>query len=318
MITPAVPPKFILPRFEKGNFANNTSLQEDQLIGWEEIEDPFALVAKTMKNLEVSSGIIAISPQMPYTMFSRIQANLPAAQFRDGLAIFEEARISKSQDEIEHLKKASILSAEGIEAAFDILKEGITELEVAKFVKDYYEERTNGEESFVAVQFGENSANPHAGPSMRKLKQGDVVLIDAGTTLNGYWGDITNTTFFGTPTEEFLKVYTIVENANQQAITMGKLGKTGHDVDAAARYVIEDSGYGKYFTHRTGHGIGLDIHETPYMLATNMKPLKLNNTFTVEPGIYLPGKFGIRIEDDVFAQESTGTRLSSPKRRCWE
>ncbi|WP_371806112.1 M24 family metallopeptidase [Candidatus Lokiarchaeum ossiferum] len=317
LISPLSEPLIILPSFEMGNVAQGTFLQENQLIGWEEIEDPFALVAKKLTQLHVEEGKIAISPQMPYTMFSRIQEKLPNAQFCDGLSIFEEARISKTDHEIEMLKKASSLSAEGIEAAFHILSEGMTELDVAKFIKDYYAERTNGEDSFVIVQFGENSSNPHAGPTSRKLKKGDVVLIDAGTTLDGYWGDITNTTFFGTPTEEFLKIYGIVERANQAAVLMGKIGKTGHEVDAAARQVIQESGYGEFFTHRTGHGIGLDIHESPYMLATNENPLLLNNVYTVEPGIYLPGKFGVRIEDDVFAQDKSGVRLSTPKRRFW-
>lgn len=317
LIAPLSEPIIVLPSFERGNVAQGTFLQKDQLVGWEETEDPYALVAEKLVQLHIANGVIAISPQMPYTMFSHIQEKLPDANFCDGLSVFEEARISKTDHEIEMLRKASNLSAEGIEAAFNILSEGMTELEVAKFIKDYYTERTNGEDSFIIVQFGENSSNPHAGPTSKKLKKGDVVLIDAGTTLDGYWGDITNTTFFGEPTDEFLRIYDIVERANQAAVIMGKVGKTGHEVDAAARKIIQESGYGEYFTHRTGHGIGLDIHESPYMLATNKTPLLLNNVYTVEPGIYLPGKFGVRIEDDVFAQKMSGVRLSAPKRRFW-
>jgi Xaa-Pro dipeptidase len=318
LISPSDPLTIVLPSFEKGTLMHFSSIQEDQLIGWEEIEDPFEILAKTIENLHIKHNSIAISPQMPYTFFSRIQEKLPSVQFHDGLSIFEEARISKTEYEIEQLMKASALSAKGIEAALAILKEGISELEVAKFIKDFFNEHANGEPTFEIVQFGENSANPHAMPTNRQLKTGDVVIIDAGTSINGYSGDITCTTFFGNPTDEFLKIYAVVAEANQKAVEMGKVGKTGKDVDAAARNVIEKSGYGKYFIHRTGHGLGLDTHESPYMVGTNEKPLKLNTTFTVEPGIYIPGKFGVRIEDDVIAQESTGKRLSNPIRRFWE
>jgi len=224
----------------------------------------------------------------------------------------------KTAKELQYLRKASELSAQGIEVGFANLQAGITEIEVAALIRQYYTDQGTDKEPFVIVQFGENAADPHAGPSSRKLRKGDVVLIDAGMTQNGYWGDITNTTFFGEPTEEFLKCYAIVEEANEAGVRAAKIGASGADVDHAARAVIEESGYGKYFLSRTGHGIGLDVHEAPYIISTNDSPLELNNVFTVEPGIYIAGKFGIRIEDDVIAQAETGERLSSPTRRYWE
>jgi len=196
----------------------------------------------------------------------------------------------------------------------------------------------SGEPSlFALVQFGVNSSNPHGSPSNKKLKRDEVVLIDAGTSYNGYIGDITNTTVFGRPNEKFLEIYNIVEEANRRARDMGGVGILPSQVDAVARDYIVEKGYGQYFTHRTGHGIGLDVHEVPYIIQTNLVPLGLKNTFTIEPGIYIPGKFGVRIEtftiepgiyipgkfgvrieDDLVSKTNGCEQLSSPIRRYWE
>ncbi len=151
-----------------------------------------------------------------------------------------------------------------------------------------------------------------------KLKRDEVVLIDAGTSYNGYIGDITNTTVFGHPSEKFLEIYNIVEEANHRARDSVSVGISPSQVDAAARDYIVEKGYGQYFTHRTGQGIGLDVHEAPYIIQTNLVPLESKNTFTIEPGIYIPRKFGVRIEDDVVTKSDGCEQLSSPIRRYWE
>jgi Xaa-Pro aminopeptidase len=312
------PPKIILPSFETGNFAKYTPMEPKDLIGWEETANPFQMVKTLFEKTNLSGKNVVVSPQMPYSFFSRIQNQVPSVNFHDGLSLFENLRMKKTEEELQCLRKASELSAQGIELGFENLREGITELELATIIRRFYTEQGTDKEPFVIVQFGENAADPHAGPSLRTLRKGDIVLIDAGMTQNGYWGDITNTTFFGEPTEEFLKYYAIVEKANEAGVQAAKIGTSGADVDRAARSVIEASGYGEYFLSRTGHGIGLDVHEAPYIISTNNRPLELNNVFTVEPGIYIAGKFGIRIEDDVIAQSATGERLSSPLRRYWE
>ncbi len=312
------PPKIILPAFETGNFTKHTPMEKENLIGWEETENPFEMVKTLFEKTNLSGKNVVVSPQMPYSFFSRIQNQVPSVNFHDGLSLFENLRMKKTAKELQYLRKASELSAQGIELGFENLREGITEIELATIIRQYYTEQGTDKEPFVIVQFGENAADPHAGPSSRKLHQGDVVLIDAGMTHQGYWGDITNTTFFGEPSEEFLKCYAIVEDANEQGVRAAKVGASGANVDRAARSVIEASGYGEYFISRTGHGIGLDVHEAPYIISTNNRALELNNVFTVEPGIYIAGKFGIRIEDDVIAQSATGERLSSPTRRYWE
>ena len=311
-------PHVICPAFELQNYIENTPLSRDDISIWEETEDPFLLV----KNICIDKGIqdtnIAISPQTSFTVFSKIKSALPSATFLDALPITETARIVKTDQEIEFLKKASNFSARGIEAAFDQLSIGITEIEASALVEKEMSSLSGEPSLFSLVQFGANSSNPHGSPSNKKLKRDDVVLIDAGTSYNGYIGDITNTTVFGKPNEFFLEVYNIVEEANHRARDVVGVEILPSQVDAAARDYIVENGYGQYFTHRTGHGIGLDVHEAPYIIQTNLAPLGLNNTFTIEPGIYIPGKFGVRIEDDVVSKANGCEKLSSPIRRYWE
>ena len=311
-------PHLICPAFELQNYIENTPLSRDDISIWEEIEDPFLLV----KNICIEKGIqdanIAISPQTSFTVFSRIKSALPRATFVDALPIMEIARIVKTDQEIEFLKKASFFSARGIESAFDQLSIGITEIEASALVEKEMSSLSGEPSLFALVQFGANSSNPHGSPSNKKLKRNDVVLIDAGTSYEGYVGDITNTTVFGQPSEKFLEIYNIVEEANHRARDAGGVGILPSQVDAAARDYIVEEGYGQYYTHRTGHGIGLDVHEAPYIIQTNLVPLGLKNTFTIEPGIYIPEKFGVRIEDDVVSKTNGCEQLSSPIRCYWE
>ena len=311
-------PHLICPAFELQNYIENTPLSQDNISTWEETEDPFLLVKKLSIEYGIQDTKIAISPQTSFTAFSKIKSVLPNATFIDALPIMETTRIVKTDQEIEFMKKASYFSARGIEAAFDQLAVGITEKEASALVEKEMSSLSRESSLFALVQFGANSSNPHGSPSDKKLKRDEVVLIDAGTSYNGYVGDITNTTVFGQPNERFLKVYNIIDEANHRAREVGSVGNLPSQVDAEARDYIVEKGYGPYFTHRTGHGIGLDVHEAPYIIETNLVPLGLNNTYTIEPGIYIPGKFGVRIEDDVVAKKNGCEQLSSPVRRYWE
>ena len=310
-------PKIICPAFEFQIYSETTPLTQDDIHIWEETEDPYMLIEEISKDLGIQEARIAISPMTFYSVFSKIQSILPQASVEDGLSILETARMVKTDEEIDLLKKASEFSALGIESAIDLLEKGMTEKEISALVAKEMSSLSGEPSVFALVQIGENSSNPHGSPSDRKLKKNDVVLIDAGTTFQGYVGDITNTTVFGKPSQKFLEVYSIVEEANQRGVEHGKVGNLPSKVDAATRDFITEKGYGAYFTHRTGHGIGLDVHEAPYIIQTNKVPLLINNAFTIEPGIYLPGKFGVRIEDDVVSKETGGLRLSSPTRRYW-
>ena len=160
------------------------------------------------------------------------------------------------------------------------------------------------------ISTGPNSANPHAFPSERKLAQGDLLVIDWGAAYAGYFSDITRTFAIGPVEAEFSRIAAVVEQANAAGRAAARPGATGGDVDRAARAVIEAAGYGRYFTHRTGHGLGMESHEEPYMRAGNPMLLKPGMTFTVEPGIYLPGRGGVRIEDDMVITESGAESLT--------
>jgi Xaa-Pro dipeptidase len=184
----------------------------------------------------------------------------------------------------------------------------MTEQEGERVLEEEFERL--GTPSGGLVQFGPSSALPHGGPGGRKLRPGDVVLIDTGCNVNGYNSDVTRTACFGKPSDRVRLVYRTVDRAQLAGIQALRAGATGEQVDAAARKVIDDAGFGKYFTHRLGHGLGMDGHESPYLVSGNTAPLVPGNVETVEPGIYLPGEFGVRIEDDYAVTESSPLGLS--------
>ena len=168
----------------------------------------------------------------------------------------------------------------------------------------------NNEKTFSLVQFGSNSALPHYQGGDKALKKGEVVLIDAGGTINNYWGDITITVVFGKASRRFREIFDIVYDANKigkEAVIQGKLPS---EVDKSVRTHITRKGFGDYFTHRTGHGLGLEVHEPPYIIENNCTPLVPGNVFTIEPGIYLDNEFGIRIEENVIKTQ-TGIQTSN-------
>jgi len=228
-------PHLICPAFELQNYIENTPLSQDNISLWEETEDPFLLLKKISLDNGIQDGNIAISPQTPFTVFSKIKSALSQATFVDALPIMETARIVKTDQEIEFLKKASHFSARGIEVALDKLSIGITEKEASALVEKEMSLLSGEPSLFALVQFGVNSSNPHGSPSNKKLKRDEVVLIDAGTSYNGYIGDITNTTVFGHPSEKFLEIYNIVEEANHRARDSVSVGISPSQVDAAAR-----------------------------------------------------------------------------------
>jgi Xaa-Pro dipeptidase len=172
----------------------------------------------------------------------------------------------------------------------------VTESEVENILEQEFQRL--GVHGDGLVQFGPSAALPHGGPGDRRLAPGDVVLIDAGCRVRGYTSDVTRTVAYGNPPDEVRRVYGVVDRAQLAGIEALRAGAAAEEVDRAARKVIEDAGYGAFFTHRLGHGLGMDGHEHPYLVRGNGMPLAAGNTVTIEPGIYLPGKFGVRIEDD--------------------
>ncbi len=216
----------------------------------------------------------------------------------------------KSAAEIENVKKACAIAEKAVSYAFSRVREGITELELKKILEDRMDTLGGEGASFdTIIAFGANSAVPHHETGKSRLKRGDVVLIDTGCKVNGYSSDITRTAFFGTPDAEFLSVYDAVKTANEKAEREIVCDTAGKDADKIARDLLLSRGYGEYFTHSLGHGVGLEIHESPRLSPSSDDILSENTVFTVEPGVYIDGKFGVRIEDTCIMQNGKVKRL---------
>ncbi|MEO8349482.1 MAG: Xaa-Pro peptidase family protein [Acidobacteriota bacterium] len=294
------PAVLITPAFEKSNVTRDATV--DDVKTWREDEDPVAIAAKLL-----SRKSVGIEGSTAYATASLVTA-AASAKAEDAGPLFDALRSIKSEGELALMKEAGRRTVTAIAATHDRLRRGMTERDVANVLEEEF--RRLGVSGDGLVQFGPSAALPHGGPGDRALAKGDVVLIDCGCRVRGYTSDVTRTVSFGPPSDEFRKVYATVDRAQSAGIDALEAGKTGEEVDRAARKVIEDAGYGDFFTHRLGHGIGMDGHEHPYLVKTNRKPLVPGNTVTVEPGIYLPGKFGVRIEDYYAVREKGLASLS--------
>ncbi|MFX0088144.1 MAG: M24 family metallopeptidase [Candidatus Hodarchaeota archaeon] len=297
-------PKLILPSFEIDRMKKLTGISE--CIGWDEKEDPYRELNDLIP--EEFGNVIGIEPKMWFTVYQRLTKSLPTREFISAEKIFDELRAVKDKEEQKFLAKASLKSGDAIIETLNELEAGVSESEVNLILMNKLNWGA-GEKAGALIQFGDNTALPHYKGGERKLKKDDIVLIDAGGTLKNYWGDITMTTVFGKASRRFRELYDLVFEANKKGKEAVEQNKLPCEVDEVTRGYIEKKGYGKYFTHRTGHGIGLEVHEHPYIFGSNKIPLVSGNVFTIEPGIYLPGEFGIRIEDDVI-KTSTGIETS--------
>ena len=211
-------------------------------------------------------------------------------------------RASKDDSEYHAIKAAHLTNDKAVKAAFAALREGITEREIVELIKASYAEAGAAME-FCSVCFGASGAFPHHTPGGAQLETNMAVMIDTGCRLDGYPSDMTRSGFFGTPSETFKTVFDVVEQAVQAALSVAKPGVGASEIDKAARDVITAAGYGDRFLHRTGHGLGIDIHEPPYIAANSDAVLREGNVFSIEPGIYLEGKFGVRLEEIVILTE---------------
>jgi Xaa-Pro dipeptidase len=242
-----------------------------------------------------------------------LEAAAPKAQFVSGEDALIPVRASKDESELNAMRKAVEIAETALEAALARVRVGMTERELAgELTIQLLQAGSEPELPFSPiVAFGPNSALPHGLPGERKLQQGDLLLVDWGANHRGYISDITRTFSVGAPDREFERIYKIVQEANHAGRSAVRPGVACSAVDDAARSVITDAGYADFFTHRTGHGIGLDVHEPPYIRSDNPERLVPGMTFTVEPGIYLAGRGGVRIEDDVLVTSDGGQTLTS-------
>jgi Xaa-Pro aminopeptidase len=261
---------------------------------WSETADPYALVA----SLVALPGAIGVSDQMWASFSLRLQEKLAGRPFRMASAITRELRMRKDRAELDALRAVSAAADRAYLRALDLDFAGRTEAEIGRDLAALLRDEGHDEVGFTIVASGENGASPHHHTGDRKIARGDTVVLDFGGTRAGYGSDITRTVHVGgRPPDEVVRVHDVVLRAQQAGYEAACSGAAAGSVDAAARSVITEAGYGEFFIHRLGHGIGLDGHEHPYLVSGNTEPLEPGMVFSIEPGVYLPGRFGVRIED---------------------
>lgn len=270
-------------------------------VGHADTEDAWDVVRNAIKERGVNLSSIAIEKaHLTVERLERMESLFTDANFFRLDEQLNQMRNIKSEDELEKLRKAAQLADLAVEIGCKEIAEGKTELEVLMAIE--FEMKKNGAEKMAfetMVLSGKKTASPHGKPGDRKIEAGDFILFDLGVSYQGYVSDITRTVAFGEPTDEMRQIYETVKNAQQAAIDRVKPGVKAMEIDKAARDVIEEAGYGEFFTHRIGHGLGISVHEYPSLTGTNELPLEEGMVFTIEPGIYDPEVTGVRIEDDV-------------------
>jgi Xaa-Pro dipeptidase len=310
-------PFFVSPAFEEDRareqIKQGNGGEHAQVFTWQEDDSPYALVASSLKERGLATGRMGIEETVKYVFSEGVSKAMPAATLTSATPVTAGCRMIKSPAELANMRLACSVTLEAYEASWKAVREGMTEREFSALIGTAYQ--ALGFAGFASVNVGEYSALPHGSVQPQKILQGTIVMIDDGCRVEGYNSDITRTFVLGKPTDKMKKVFDIVHQAQSAALAAARPGVPGQAVDAAARKVIVDAGYGpgyKYFTHRLGHGIGLDGHEWPYLVRGNTMPLAANMTFSDEPGIYIPGEFGVRLEDDMHITES-GAELLTPQ-----
>ncbi|PMC35083.1 peptidase M24 family protein [Bacillus sp. UMB0899] len=307
-------PFFVCPNMEV-NQAKSAGWTYE-VIGYSDHEDPWELIDLAIKQRQVSIQKLAIEKDV--TSYSRAEVLLEITgqpQILSAEEKLNQLRVIKDENEIKIMREAAKLADFGVQVGVDALRTGVTEMEVLATIEYELKKKGIREMSFsTMVLFGEKSGDPHGNPGLRALKEGDFVLFDLGVVLEGYCSDITRTVVYKKATEEQKEIYNTVLKAQMAALQESKAGTRIGDLDTVARKIIENAGYGDYFPHRLGHGLGINVHEYPSMSFTNDEYLKEGMVYTIEPGIYLPAIGGVRIEDDVvITKEGFETLTKFPK-----
>jgi Xaa-Pro dipeptidase len=309
-------PFFVCPGFEEDRAREQIAAgpaTAAHVYTWQEDESPYAVAAAGLKEAGLVTGAIGIEETTPFVFADQLAKAAPSATLTSATPITSGCRMIKSPAEMALLRLASSVTMQAYEAAWKSLREGMSANEFSELIGSAYQ--ALGFPGYASVQVGEFSALPHGSRLPQVIREGSLVLIDDGCTVEGYQSDISRTFVFGKPTEKMKQVFEIVHRAQSAALAAARPGVRCEAVDAAARKVIADAGYGpgyKYFTHRVGHGLGMDGHEWPYLVGGNRLPLAANMTFSDEPGVYIKGEFGVRLEDDMHITEA-GAELLSPQ-----
>ncbi|MFL5297638.1 MAG: M24 family metallopeptidase [Phenylobacterium sp.] len=309
-------PTMICPRFEVGSLEAGLGMEAEVAL-WEEHESPYALVRQVLAGMGVAS--LAIDPALPFFAFHGLRKAAPDVRPVDGAPVIDGCRMIKSPAELALMAQAKAMTLEVHRRAARILAPGVTTTAVRRFIDQAH--RALGADdgsSFCAVQFGVASAYPHGLPGEQRLADGDIVLIDTGCRVQGYNSDITRTYVFGEPSAEHRRVWEVEKRAQAAAFAAVKPGVPCEEIDAVARQVLQAAGFGPDYElpglpHRTGHSIGLAIHEAPYLVRGDKTPLQPGMCFSNEPMIVVPETFGVRLEDHFHVTEDGAAWFTEPQ-----
>lgn len=297
--------EYLAPAFEEGT-VRDFQVVDGAIHTWEEHQDPYRLLLDRLEALGVGErSTVALCPSLPFGMFERLRQQAPGRNFVSAAPLIDQGRMRKSAEELALMQRAKDMTLEVQKAAASILREGISTTEVAEFIHQAHRKVGAPGSTFCIVLFGAASAFPHGVKHAQVLKDGDMVLIDTGCQVHGYQSDITRSYVFGTPSARQREFWGMERDAQLAAFEAARLGQPCEAVDAAARRSLEANGLGPDYRlpglpHRTGHGIGMDVHEGPYLVRGDRTPLDVGMCFSNEPMICVPGEFGIRLEDHFY------------------
>jgi Xaa-Pro aminopeptidase len=311
IVRPGAEPVLVAPRLE-APLAWSAGVGElAEVRVWEETEDPYALVRSIVG---AEAARVACSHRMWASHLLRLQALQPDAEFVSAEGVMGRLRSIKDAQELDLLKRAARYADEALGRLLQTRLETRSERDVARELGGLLLETGNDEVTFTIVGSGPNGASPHHEPTSKEIHFGEAVVMDFGGRTDGYCSDVTRTVAVGRPPPEVPHVHEVVMEAQEEAFRVIAPDVPAHEVDRAARRVIERAGYGDLFVHRTGHGIGLEEHEWPYIIEGNDEPLRPGMCFSIEPGVYVPGEFGVRIEDIVVVTGTGAQRLNHAAR----
>ena len=311
-------PSLVVPRLEEPLARHRLGPLADELelIAWDETHDPFSIVRDRVSPVG-RAGRVAVQDQMWARFVLRLRAALDPVDLVEAGGCLASLRRIKSPDELARLRAAGEAADAAMLAITREPLSGRTEEQVSARIRQLLVEAGHDTADFAIVGSGPNSASPHHEPGERVIQHGDAIVLDIGGTRDGYCSDTTRTAVVGEPTAEFGALYDVLQAAQAAACDAVAPGVAAEDVDAAARAIIDEAGYGEQFIHRTGHGIGMETHEEPYIVAGNREPLEPGDAFSIEPGIYVPGRWGARIEDIVVCTADGGERLNLTPRSLY-
>jgi Xaa-Pro dipeptidase len=308
LVTPKFEEERALEQARTGPLGSGT-----EVLAWEEDESPYALVAKGLRARGIATGVLGVEETVRWQFSDGAAHALPQMSLVSATPVSAGCRSVKDAHEIALMRLAAQVTLTAYAAAWKSLREGMTQGEFAALVARAHTKL--GFDGGAGVQVGQYSALPHGSATPQVIREGSILLIDGGCKVEGYSSDLSRTFVLGKPTQKMKDVFEIVHHAQTTAVKTARPGLTCGDVDAAARQVIVDAGYGpgyKYFSHRVGHGLGMDGHEWPYLVKGNSLPLVPHMTFSDEPGIYIKGEFGVRLEDDMHILDE-GAELFTPQ-----